>query len=118
VEIAGPAEAGDPLLLGAPAARDLPLPDLAALLARATAYLGNDSGVSHLAAAVGVPSVVLFGPTDRRRWRPLGTHVGALQARGAGPDGITLAALPTARVVGALRRLALTTPSPDISVRA
>jgi ADP-heptose:LPS heptosyltransferase len=118
VEIAGPAEAGDPPLLGAPAARDLPLAELAALLARCAAYVGNDSGVSHLAAAVGAPSVVLFGPTDRRRWRPLGAHVGALQARAASPDGITLAALPVARVVSALRRLTLTTPNPDISVPA
>ncbi|HLK11261.1 MAG TPA: glycosyltransferase family 9 protein [Candidatus Binatia bacterium] len=118
VEVAGPAEAGDPPLLGAPAARELPLADLAALLARCALYLGNDSGVSHLAAAVGTPSVVLFGPTERRRWRPLGTHVAALQARGAGPDGITLAALPATRVIAACgRRLSLTTRNSDISVR-
>jgi heptosyltransferase III len=45
------------------------LPVLAGVLAEAQAYLGNDSGVSHLAAALGVPSVVLF---DRRHlaWRP------------------------------------------------
>ncbi len=45
------------------------LPALAGVLAQATIYLGNDSGVSHLAAAVGVPSLVLF---DARHlaWRP------------------------------------------------
>jgi heptosyltransferase-3 len=45
------------------------LPALAGALAEATLYLGNDSGVSHLAAAVGVPSLVLF---DARHlaWRP------------------------------------------------
>jgi ADP-heptose:LPS heptosyltransferase len=50
--------------------REPPLPRLAAVLAAATAYLGGDSGVSHLAAAVGAPSVVLFPPATRRRWAP------------------------------------------------
>jgi heptosyltransferase III len=45
------------------------------LLASARAYVGNDSGVSHLAAWLGVPSVVVFGPSDPVRWRPLGEHV-------------------------------------------
>jgi glycosyl transferase family 9 (putative heptosyltransferase) len=48
---------------------DPQLPTLAGVLASASAYLGNDSGVSHLAAAVGAPAVVLF--TDAARpWRP------------------------------------------------
>jgi len=64
VAIAGPAEAGEPPALGAPEVRDWPLVDLAALLARAALYLGNDSGVSHLAGAVGAAGVVLFGPTE------------------------------------------------------
>ena len=46
------------------------LPRLAAVLGGARAYLGGDSGVSHLAATVGAPSVVLFPPTTRRRWAP------------------------------------------------
>jgi ADP-heptose:LPS heptosyltransferase len=46
------------------------LPHLAAVLGAARAYLGGDSGVSHLAAAVGAPSVVLFPPATRRRWAP------------------------------------------------
>ncbi len=46
------------------------LPRLAAVLGGAHAYLGGDSGVSHLAAAVGAPSVVLFPPATRRRWAP------------------------------------------------
>ncbi len=60
-------------------ARGLPAGILAALLARAGGYLGNDSGVSHLAGAVGVRCLVLFGPTDPRNWRPLGAHVKVLR---------------------------------------
>lgn len=57
-----------------PAGRDtwhaLPLPELAARLATCTAFLGHDSGISHLAAACGVPSLLLFGPTDPAIWAP------------------------------------------------
>ncbi|HEX9879497.1 MAG TPA: glycosyltransferase family 9 protein [Candidatus Binatia bacterium] len=53
----------------------LSLGRLAALLAGCDLYLGNDSGTSHLAAAVGVPTVVLFGPTDPVQWRPRGKRV-------------------------------------------
>jgi len=117
VAIAGPAEAGEPPALGAPEVRDWPLVDLAAVLARAALYLGNDSGVSHLAGAVGAAGVVLFGPTDARRWRPLGGRLVALGARGGGPDGIPLAALPAARVIAACaRRFALTRGDPDTNV--
>jgi heptosyltransferase III len=52
--------------------------DLAAALAGSVAYLGNDSGVSHLAGLVGARAFVLFGPTDPRRWRPLGPRVTVL----------------------------------------
>lgn len=47
------------------------LPALAGALAEATIYLGNDSGVSHLAAALGVPALVLFDPRHLA-WRPWG----------------------------------------------
>jgi ADP-heptose:LPS heptosyltransferase len=50
------------------------LPRLAGLLTHATAFLGNDSGVGHLAAAVGVPAVVLFG-AGRLIWRPWAERV-------------------------------------------
>jgi heptosyltransferase-2 len=94
------------------------LPDLAALLARATLFIGHDSGVAHLASAVDAAGVVLFGPTEPARWRPLGRRIVALRARGPGADGITLDALPVARVVEACRRrVALTTGDPEISVR-
>jgi hypothetical protein len=118
VTIAGPAEAGDAPALGAREVRDWPLPDLAALLGRVGLYLGNDSGVSHLAGAVGVPGVVLFGPTDARRWRPLSDRLAIVRARSTAPDGIALTALPPARVIAACRRrFTLTRGDLDISVR-
>jgi hypothetical protein len=49
--------------------------DLACWLSRASLYLGNDSGITHLAAAVGTPTLALFGPTDPQVWAPRGTHV-------------------------------------------
>lgn len=52
---------------------DLPL--LAAALARASAYAGHDTGISHLAAAVGTPVHVIFGPTAPRQWAPFGRAV-------------------------------------------
>jgi ADP-heptose:LPS heptosyltransferase len=54
---------------------DAPLHHLAAILARCQVYIGNDSGVSHLAAAVGVPTVAVFGPTDPVVWAPRGPRV-------------------------------------------
>ena len=52
-----------------------PLAELAARLAGCRAYLGNDSGVSHLAGLCGAKSIVLFGPTPPSVWRPLGPDV-------------------------------------------
>lgn len=51
-------------------AQHLPLPHLAAALQRCRLFLGHDSGISHLAAAVGTPCVLLFGPTDPAVWAP------------------------------------------------
>jgi lipopolysaccharide heptosyltransferase II len=48
--------------------------ELAAVCAEADLYVGNDSGVSHLAAAVGTPTVTVFGPTSPALYRPLGPH--------------------------------------------
>ncbi|HEX5605374.1 MAG TPA: glycosyltransferase family 9 protein [Candidatus Binatia bacterium] len=53
----------------------LGLAELAALIAGSDLYLGNDSGVSHLAAAVAVRTVALFGPSDIEQWAPRGTRV-------------------------------------------
>jgi ADP-heptose:LPS heptosyltransferase len=53
--------------------------ELLARLRSAAAYVGNDSGVSHLAAWTGLPCVVIFGPTDPARWRPWGRWVEIVQ---------------------------------------
>lgn len=47
------------------------VPELAALLALSNAYIGNDSGASHLAAAVGTPVVTVFGPTNEHASAPM-----------------------------------------------
>lgn len=72
----GPADAAavDALLLelARPAARLLEpsLTELAGALALAKAFIGSDSGVSHLAACVGTPSVILYPPETLKRWAP------------------------------------------------
>lgn len=58
--------------------RGLELLELAGILANATLYVGHDSGLTHLAAALGVPTLALFGPTDPGRWAPQGTSVTVL----------------------------------------
>ena len=60
---------------GCVVASGLRLSQVAALVAGSDVYLGNDSGISHLAAAVGVRTVVLFGPSDIARWGPRGRRV-------------------------------------------
>ncbi len=59
-------------LAGLPVLDRLPLTELAAVLCECAAYLGNDSGITHLAAAVGLPVTALFGPTDPETWAPRG----------------------------------------------
>ena len=46
------------------------LPELGCLLSRAALYVGTDTAVSHMAAALGTPSVVLFGPSNPVKWGP------------------------------------------------
>jgi lipopolysaccharide heptosyltransferase III len=66
---AGPEEA----LAGAERLEDLY--ELACWLRSASLYVGNDSGITHLAAAVGTPAVAIFGPTDPAVWAPRGESV-------------------------------------------
>lgn len=55
------------------------LDEVANWLSSSTLYLGNDSGISHLAAACGVPAVVVFCVTDASVWAPRGPAVAALE---------------------------------------
>ena len=52
--------------------------DVAKLIAGAKLYIGNDSGITHLAAAAGAPVIAIFGPTDPRVWAPRGDNVRVL----------------------------------------
>ena len=52
---------------------DLSLPEVTALSARARLFVGNDSGIAHIAAAVGLPSVVIFGSSNIAHWSPWAT---------------------------------------------
>ena len=56
-------------------AENLSLVDLAVLLSRCQGMVGNDSGITHLAAAAGTPVIALFGPTDPAVWGPRGKRV-------------------------------------------
>ena len=49
---------------------DLSLPEITALLSRARLFVGNDSGIAHMAAAVETPAVVIFGSSNRAHWSP------------------------------------------------
>jgi hypothetical protein len=69
----------DPPLPGAQRFDDLY--ELACWLAQASLYIGNDSGITHLAAAVATPVLAIFGPTDPEVWAPRGPNVRIAQWR-------------------------------------
>ncbi len=84
----GPAETSlEPLLTdaapGFPIMKVAEVLPLARTLKTARAFIGNDSGVSHLAAFLGLSTLSVFGPTDPMRWRPLGPR--AATVRGPAP---------------------------------
>jgi len=60
---------------------DAPLLEVAQQLQQCRCYLGNDSGITHLAAMLGVPTVALFGPSDPATWHPVGPLVRVIRAQ-------------------------------------
>lgn len=103
--IAGPADeaAAAALLAALPAGRaqqvdSLPLPLLAALLTRAALFVGNDSGISHLSALLGIPTLALFGPTDPAIWAPRGPRARVVWAGSDTPAGVIFPPMTTLSV--------------------
>ena len=92
--VEGPADANAvaPLAVrpGVVLARGLDPRTLGAVLSRAGLYVGHDSGVSHLAAAWGAPTLALFGPTDPAVWAPVGTRVRVVRAPEARMDRLSV----------------------------
>ena len=80
-------------------AQSLPLAELAHRLAVCRAFIGHDSGISHLAAAVDLPCLVLWGDTAEEVWRPPSKKVVVLRHPGG------LARLSVAAVVEQLQKL-------------
>ena len=108
--VSGPAERERvaTLLQGAPpypwpCAEQFPLPHLAALLARCHVFVGHDSGMTHLAAAVGTTTLALFGPTDPLVWGPRSRRSCVLWPQPPAP--LTLETLPPAVVIDVLAAL-------------
>jgi len=69
-----------------------------ACLSRCNAFIGNDSGLAHMAAAAGRPTIAIFGPTNPELYSPWGKHVSVVSA----PNG-DLSALAGDKVISALR---------------
>lgn len=92
----GPKEAAlaAPLLALLPDAIDLTgqleLPQAAACLARCALFIGNDSGLMHLAAAAGTPTVGLFGPTPSAEYGPSGPRARVAQSATQEMDGLSV----------------------------
>ena len=104
--VAGPgateAAMARPVLAALPGGIDLigrlSLPEIAAVLARSALFVGNDSGLMHLAAAAGAPTLGLFGPTDAGEYAPSGRCARALRGQGADMGGIAVEAALEAAV--------------------
>ncbi len=101
---------------GAVFVENAPLKEAAAVLARASLYVGNDSGITHLAALLGVPTVAIFGATDPRVWAPRGRRVEIVagtapcapcepEERRRCPDNICLQSIPREEVIARAKAL-------------
>lgn len=100
VVLCGPAEedaAASWQAAGLQVASGLDLMGAAGLLASASSYVGNDSGISHLAGALGRSGVVLFGPTNPERWRPLAAGLAVVRFAGREPAEVAAAVLERVR---------------------
>jgi heptosyltransferase-2 len=82
-------------------AQSRPLPELAQLLQQCAGFIGHDSGISHLAAAVGLPGLILWGETTEEIWRPPSDKMLVLRH----PDG--LPDLPVSSVLDKIAVLAI-----------
>jgi heptosyltransferase-2 len=82
-------------------AKNLPLVDLAARLKSCAAFVGHDSGISHLAAALGLPGLLLWGDTNEEIWRPESPRVKIIR------DSQSLTLLSVAQVADEIQRAAL-----------
>ena len=86
------------VLAGLPQAIDLvgrlSIPEAAACLARCRVFIGNDSGLMHLSASAGTPTVGLFGPTPAAEYAPTGRHAAIVEA--ATMEGIRVPAVRSA----------------------
>lgn len=92
----GPQEAGlaAPLLASVPEAIDLTgrlsLPEAAACLSRCALFVGNDSGLMHLAAAAGTPTLGLFGPTPAAEYAPAGRCAAPVLSADSTMEGLSV----------------------------
>jgi ADP-heptose:LPS heptosyltransferase len=106
--------AAAPVLEALPGAVDLvgalTLPEAAACLALCTLFVGNDSGLMHLAASAGAPTLGLFGPTPAAEYAPSGICAAAVEANG--PAGAApMESLPVGAAVAAAHRLLAKAPA-------
>jgi heptosyltransferase-3 len=98
-------------------ALSLTLPEVTALAARSRLFVGNDSGIAHIAAAAGTPSVVVFGSSNVAHWRPWSTAPAEVVLEEMPcqpchgyfcekfPEPECILRVPVARVIGAVERV-------------